>query len=151
MKVLFTITIVLVCLLTLGSFTPKADNPDAIVGTWLSSKKRNQVQIFKQGSTYYGRVVWMMEANEPGTNKPKMDEKNPEEKLRNRPLINLVILTNMNYKGGNLWSDGQIYNPEDGRTYGCDLAMRGPNILSVHGYMLGMRMLGQTKDWTRVK
>jgi uncharacterized protein (DUF2147 family) len=93
----------------------------------------------------------MMEANEPGTNKPRMDEKNPEEKLRNRPLINLVILTNMNYKGGNLWSDGQIYNPEDGRTYGCDLAMRGPNVLSVHGYMLGMRMLGQTKDWTRVK
>ena len=129
----------------------KADDPDAILGKWLSSKKRNQVQIYKQGNKYFGKLVWMMEPNDPVTKKPKLDLENPDENLRSRQLMQTVLLTNLTYKGKNVWTDGEIYNPEDGKTYSCDVTLKDPNTLDFHGYVMGIRFLGTTKTWTRVK
>ncbi|WP_223860827.1 DUF2147 domain-containing protein [Spirosoma validum] len=141
----------LVVFITMTSMAPKADDPDALMGKWLSSKKRNQVQIYRQGNKYYGKLVWMLEPNEPATNKPKMDKENPDEKLRSRPLMGLVLLTNLTYKGNNVWSDGEIYNPEDGKTYNCEVSLKDPNSIDLRGYMMGISFLGKTKTWTRVK
>lgn len=140
----------LVCL-SLPSFAGDPDDPDALVGRWLSSKKRNQVQIYKQGNKYFGKLVWMLEPNEPGTNKLKVDKANPDEKLRNRPLMQLVLLTNLTYKGNNVWSDGEIYNPEDGKTYNCEVTLKDANSIDLRGYVMGLSFLGKSKTWTRVK
>lgn len=142
------LSILLLCFST--AFHPLAtpDNPDAIVGRWLSSKGNNQVQIFKQGNHYVGRVIWMRESS---PNYLKTDRNNPDPALRDRPVLNLVILTNLRHKGQNVWSDGQIYNPEDGRTYGCEMILRDANSLDVRGYMMGMPFLGKTRTWTRVR
>lgn len=136
---------------TIGNtFTAKADNPDLLVGRWLSAKRKNQVEIYKYGNRYFGKIVWMAEPNDADTKKPKVDKRNPDDKLRSRPLLNLPIMTNLVYKGGNVWSEGQIYNPEDGRTYGCELTLRDANTLDLHGFMMGMSFLGKTTTWTRV-
>jgi uncharacterized protein (DUF2147 family) len=141
----------LIVFVTTGySLTAKADDPDRLVGKWLSSKKKNQVQIYKQGDKYYGRLVWMAEPIDPLTKMPKVDRRNPDEKLRMRPVLNLPIITSLSYKGGNVWADGQIYNPEDGKTYGCELTLQDANTLNLHGYMFGMSFLGRTSVWTRV-
>lgn len=144
-----------IILLAVSIFFPtihaKADDPDAILGKWLSSKKRNQVQIYKQGNKYFGKLVWMLEPNDPVTKQPKVDQENPDEKLRSRQLMQLVLLTNLTYKGKNVWGDGEIYNPEDGKTYSCDLTLKDPNSLDFHGYVMGISFLGKTKTWTRVK
>lgn len=141
----------LVATLTTPSFARNADDPDAVLGKWLSSKKRNQVQIYKQGNKYYGKLVWMLEPNDPATNKPKIDTENPDVTLRNRPLINMVLLKDLVYKGNNVWSGGEIYNPEDGKTYNCDLTLKDANTLDFHGYVMGISLLGKTRTWTRVK
>ncbi|GAB3575622.1 DUF2147 domain-containing protein [Spirosoma luteolum] len=133
------------------SASAPADDPDALLGRWLSSKKRNQVLIFKQGTKYYGKLVWMLEPNEPGTSRPKTDVHNPEPSLRNRPLMNMVMLTNLTYKGNGTWGDGEVYNPEDGKTYSCEVSMHDPNLLDIHGYVMGISLLGRTKTWTRVR
>jgi uncharacterized protein (DUF2147 family) len=142
--------LLLVAMIT-SSFAPKSDNPDALVGKWLSSKKKNQVHIYRQGNAFYGKLVWMQEPLDPATSKPKTDVKNPDEKLRSRPLLNLLIMNNLRYKGNNVWGDGEIYNPEDGKTYGCELTLKDMNTLDVHGYVMGISMLGKTRTWTRVK
>lgn len=134
----------------LVALTAKADDPDLLVGRWLSAKRRNQVQIYKQGDRYFGKLVWIAEPNETTTNTPKVDKRNPDDRLRTRPLLNMPIMTNLVYKGGKVWSDGHIYNPEDGRTYGCELTLRDPNTLDLRGYMMGMSFLGKTTTWTRV-
>ncbi|GAB4049327.1 DUF2147 domain-containing protein [Spirosoma litoris] len=144
-------TLLLIVCFSLASFASKADDPDALLGKWLSSKKRNQVQIYKQGNKYYGKLVWMLEPNEPGTGKPKVDKENPDEKLRNRPLMHLVLLTNLTYKGNNQWGDGEIYNPEDGKTYSCEVSLKGPNAIDLRGYVMGLSFLGKSKTWTRVQ
>lgn len=136
--------------MSISALTAKADDPDLLVGRWLSAKRRNQVQIYKQGDRYFGKLVWIAEPNETTTNTPKVDKRNPDDKLRTRPLLNMPIMTNLVYKGGKVWSDGHIYNPEDGRTYGCELTLRDPNTLDLRGYMMGMSFLGKTTTWTRV-
>lgn len=151
MNALRLTTLLLLVCFSLSSFAGDPDDPDALVGRWLSSKKRNQVQIYKQGNKYFGKLVWMLEPNEPGTNKLKVDKANPDEKLRNRPLMQLVLLTNLTYKGNNVWSDGEIYNPEDGKTYNCEVTLKDANSIDLRGYVMGLSFLGKSKVWTRVK
>lgn len=148
----FRLTILaIVLLITTISAAPKADDPDEVLGKWLSSKKRNQVMIYKQGDKYYGKVVWMLEPNDPITKRPKLDVENPDEKLRHNPLINLVVLKNLTYQGNRIWGGGEVYNPEDGKTYGCELILKDPGTLDVRGFVMGINFLGKTRTWTRVK
>ncbi|GAA4417613.1 DUF2147 domain-containing protein [Nibrella viscosa] len=141
----------LVLLVSLTSFTAAADDEDAVVGRWLSPKKKNQIDIYRRGDRYYGKLVWMQEPYDPATQKPKTDRNNPDERLRQRPILNLDIMSSFRYGGDKVWTNGQIYNPEDGKTYSCELTLKNPNTLEVRGYMLGMSFLGKTSVWTRVK
>lgn len=138
----------------LVSFAPQAsgiaDNPDAVVGTWLNGTKRGHVQIYKQGDKYFGKLVWLTEPNDPVTKKPKVDSKNPDAKLQSRPLMNMNIMTNFEFDGDNVWDEGKIYNPEDGKTYSCKMTLKNPNTLDVRGYV-GISLIGKTQTWTRVK
>jgi uncharacterized protein (DUF2147 family) len=139
------------------SFTPQttpnrrvADNPDAVLGTWLNGTKRGQIQVYKQGGTYFGKIVWLIEPTDPKTGKPRTDAKNPDASRKSRALLNLNIMYNFKYDGGNLWSDGKIYDPESGKEYNCKMTLTNPNTLEVRGYM-GISLLGKTQTWTRVK
>lgn len=127
-----------------------ADNPDAVLGTWLNGSKKGHIQIVKEGNQYVGKLVWMKGPNEPGTNKPQVDDKNEDPKLRSRPLLNLPLMTGFKHNGSNVWNDGKIYNPEDGKTYSCKMTLKDPNTLDVRGYV-GISMFGKTQTWTRVK
>ena len=140
----------LLLLIPFLSFTNAGTNPDALNGRWLSQKRRNQVQIYRQGNRYYGKIIWMLEPNEAATNQPKYDKLNPDASLRNRPLVGMNIMSDLQYTGENTWTGGQIYNPEDGKTYGCELSLRDANTMDVRAYMLGMKMIGKTITWTRV-
>lgn len=132
------------------SATPPSEDPDAVVGKWLSSKKRNQVQIYKQGNKYYGKLVWLLEPNDPDTQRPKVDKENPDANLRNRPLMNMQLIKGLVYKGNNTWGEGEVYNPEDGRTYGCEVVLRNPNTVDMRGYIIGFNLVSKTRTWTRV-
>lgn len=138
----------------LVSFVPKnkrtADNPDAVLGTWLNGTKRGHVQIYKQGNNYFGKLIWLKEPNDPATNKPKLDAKNPDAKLKSRPLMNMNIMTNFEFDGDDVWDEGKIYNPEDGKTYSCKMTLKDANTLDVRGYV-GISLIGKTQVWTRIK
>ncbi|QJW90467.1 DUF2147 domain-containing protein [Spirosoma taeanense] len=135
--------------LTFASFAPQ-DDPDAVVGTWLNGTKKGHVQIFKKGGTYFGKLIWLSEPNDPTTGKPKTDIKNADASKHSRPLLNLPLMYNFKYDGGNVWSDGKIYNPEDGKEYNCKMTLKDPNTLDVRGYV-GISLLGKTQTWTRIK
>lgn len=154
MSVFTRIACVFVLLGSLVSFRPGStnatDNSDAVVGTWLNGTKRGHIQIHKQGDKYFGKVVWLIEPNDPMTKKPKVDKNNPDAKLQSRPLMNMDIMTNFEFDGGNVWDEGKIYNPEDGKTYSCKMTLKNPNTLDVRGYV-GISLIGKTQVWTRIK
>jgi len=136
---------VLFLLFTKVLYAQKADD---VVGQWYSEKNESLIEIYKTGNKFYGKIIWLKEPLRDG--KPKVDDKNPDEKLRNRPLIGLVILKDFVFDGKDEWSDGQIYDPKSGKTYSCYMKLENKDKLKIRGY-IGISLIGRTTYWTRKK
>jgi uncharacterized protein (DUF2147 family) len=149
MKVMRRMVPVIALFIGLTAFI-SSDGSDAVVGTWLNGTKKGHVQIYKQGGTYFGKLVWLGQPTDSDTGKPRTDTKNTDPSKRSRPLLNMPLMYNFKYDGGNVWSDGKIYNPEDGKEYNCKMTLENPNTLLVRGYV-GISLFGKTQTWTRVK
>ena len=92
----------------------------------------------------------MKTPNDPETGKPKVDKNNPDEKLRSTPLRGYRILKDFVYTDEDEWSEGTIYDPENGNTYSCTIKMTDENTLDIRGY-IGVSALGRTDIWKRLK
>lgn len=134
----------------LGADFVPVDNSDAIVGTWLTGSKKGRVQIYQQGDQYFGKIVWLKEPNDPKTNQPRTDSNNPDSRRKANPLLGLVNLRNFSYDGENVWDQGKVYDPENGKEYTSKLTLRDANTLDVRGYV-GISLIGRTDTWQRVK
>jgi uncharacterized protein (DUF2147 family) len=134
------------CLLLAGSAT--AQNADAIVGTWLVQDGSAKIAILEDGGHYHGRIVWLREPND-SQGRPVRDTNNPDARLRSRPQMGLMLLTDFAYDGGNLWNDGEIYDPDSGSTYSCKITLKDRQTMQVRGY-IGFSLFGRTETWTRV-
>ena len=135
------------CLLFSGLIAGTAANAqsDKIEGTWFNDIKDAKIQIYKsKDGKFYGKIIWLKEPVKNG--KPKLDEKNRNEKLQRQPIVGLVILKGFE-KDGDTYEDGTIYDPENGKTYDCKITYKGKT-LSIRGYV-GISMFGRTTVWER--
>ena len=130
-----------------ASMTVFAQKGDAILGKWLNPSGEDQIWIFKKGDKYFGKLGWIKVPDRNG--KPKMDENNPDPKMRTRPDLNLELLQDFTFNGEN-WDDGTIYDPKTGKTYSCKMTLKDNNTLKIRGY-IGISLLGRTEVWTRVR
>jgi uncharacterized protein (DUF2147 family) len=127
---------------------------DGVLGLWSTDKNESKIEIFKCGDKYCGRIAELQEPNYPADDKegmagkPKMDRKNPDPALRTHTILGLELMHGFVYSGGNIWEDGRIYDPNDGKTYKCKLTLSAPNRLDVRGF-IGFSLLGRTTVWTR--
>lgn len=73
-----------------------------------------------------------------------------EGRLRNQPIVGMVILSGLRAAQAQQWSSGHILDPENGKTYSCSLrtAENGKK-LTVKGY-IGIPLLGRSQTWERV-
>jgi len=110
------------------------------VGEWMVAKGEAIIRIVDCGGQYWGVVAW--EKDPSGT-----DAKNPNPSLRSRSTLGMPILLGMRPSGQGA-CNGQIYNAEDGRTYGGHISLQGPDTLSVQGCVLGFLCGGE--QWRRV-
>jgi uncharacterized protein (DUF2147 family) len=117
-----------------------APPPQGPIGEWMVAKKVARIRIVDCDSRLWGVVSW--EAR-PGT-----DSKNSDERLRSRPTLGMPILLGMKQTGANKW-EGDIYNSEDGRTYGANISMADANTLKVQGCFL--KFLCGGENWTRAE
>jgi uncharacterized protein (DUF2147 family) len=133
-----------------------AQGPDAIVGKWLDGEQKAQVDIYKAAGKYFGKIVWLKEPTYPADDKKgmagkqKVDRENPDPVRRNQPVLGLVILRNFVFANGNLWQQGQVYDPKNGKDYKCKLTLKSLDALDVRGY-IGFSFIGRTDRWTRVR
>ncbi|MCF1751494.1 MULTISPECIES: DUF2147 domain-containing protein [Mariniradius] len=147
MKSIINPNLMLVVAFVLLSSQLYAQQPDAIVGKWYNTEKDAQVEIFKEGGRYFGKIVWLKEPVENG--KPKVDKNNSEKELRTRPIMGMRLLNDFQFKGG-VWEDGTIYDPKNGKTYSCIIKRKDGKTLEVRGYV-GFSMIGRTVEWTKVE
>ena len=141
--------------LIISVFAPALLFPPALLpdtygteGVWYNAGKTSKVQIYKTSTgTYAGKIVWLKETKDPN-GKPRADLKNPDENLRSRPLMNLVVVKGLVSKGSNKYDSGTIYDPKSGNTYSSKAEVTGPNTLKLRGF-IGISLVGRTETWTR--
>jgi uncharacterized protein (DUF2147 family) len=144
-KLLFLLAFVL---LGLNAYSQDADK---VRGYWLTEKGTSQIWIYRaKNGDYYGKIVWLEEPNENGA--PKKDKENPDEKLRDKTLLDLLILKGFEFdEKDKEWENGTIYDPENGKTYDCYMWFEDGNYneLKIKGFVMGMRFMGRETTWTR--
>lgn len=121
---------------------------EAVLGKWETDGGLSHIEIYQKGAAYYGKIVWLKEPKDNGVD--KKDDKNPDERLRSRPIKGLELLKDFIYAGGNKWKNGKVYDPESGKIYSCQMTLSQPNVLEVRGY-IGVSWVGRTTTWKRVK
>ncbi len=68
----------------------------------------------------------------------------------NKPIWGMKIFWNMKKVGQNLWKDGTILDPHNGKTYRCELALgKDGKTLTVRGY-IGLPIFGRSQTWIRI-
>ncbi|MFK7906537.1 MAG: DUF2147 domain-containing protein [Chitinophagales bacterium] len=124
---------------------------DAIVGTWLVPEKDGKIKVYKKGDTYFGEIIWIAEPNNAdGT--PRKDIQNIDESLRSQPIVGLQVLEGFKYDAGeDEWIDGTVYNSRSGKTYSGYIKLQKDGTLYLKGFVMGMRWMGKSNVWTRVK
>lgn len=139
MKKIISLIVAISALLTMAVAQTKGTAADNIIGTYWSPKKDAKIEIYKKGDKYFGKSIWTL---------TKMkDVKNPNTSLRERDLVGVELITNFIYKDG-AYQDGEIYDPESGKTYDCKINFSGNN-LKVRGYV-GISLFGRTETFERI-
>lgn len=125
---------------------------DEILGKWWNQEKDAQIEVFRVGTVYSAKIVWMKTPND-ADGKLRVDKENPDATLRNRTIMNLVFMNGFTFKAGDKeWSGGKIYDARSGKTYKCFLSLNKNGSLKVRGYIGASWMgLGKTNTWTRVQ
>ncbi len=147
--------IVFVSVLLTAAFVLAA-GPDDILGLWNTEKRDAKIEIYKCGTKYCGKIAWLKEPTYPAGSKegapgtPILDHNNPDPELRKKSLIGLPILIDFVFAGDNLWKNGKIYNPDNGKRYRGKMTLISPDQLNVRGF-IGIPLLGGTTVWTRAR
>jgi uncharacterized protein (DUF2147 family) len=121
---------------------------ESIIGTWETDAKDAQMEVFKKGDMYYGKLLWGDKVVETDGKTSKKDDKNSDKKLRTRNIIGIVNLTGLKFKDGE-FTDGKIYDPTSGQTYSCKAWIENGK-LNLRGF-IGFSLLGKTASWRRLK
>ncbi len=119
---------------------------ERILGEWITAEGKAKVLIVRSGETFSGSIVWLKEPEKNG--KPVADDKNPDEKLRDRPVLGLQILRDFTYDGDDVWAGGRIYDPESGSDYRAKMTLLEDGTLKLRGYIL-VPLLGRSELWVR--
>ena len=134
----------------------QANDGDAILGLWLTQAGKARVEMRREGDEYRGRIVWLREPSYRRDDpkgmggRPIVDRLNHDEKLRDRAVLGLEILTGFRYAGDNEWKKGRLYDPERGKSYKGRLKLTREGILKLRGY-IGITAFGQSSEWRRIE
>ena len=148
MKLLICVAVIL---LTTATFCGAGSSD--VLGYWNTAGNSSKLEIFPCGEKLCGKVVWMknshyVNANDGPVGTPKIDRKNPDPSLRQRPIIGLQVIEGLSAMADNWWEHGKCYDPESGNTYRCKMHMTSPEHLEMRGYV-GIPLFGRTYVLTR--
>ncbi|MGM9788565.1 MAG: DUF2147 domain-containing protein [Candidatus Cryptobacteroides sp.] len=138
----------LICTLAALALCSVAALAQDVIGKWKLDDGSAIVEVYQQGNTYNGKIVWLAEPNDSEGN-PIKDLANPDPKLRGRQILGLNMLEGL-VKEGDKYVKGNIYDPSTGKTYYCNMKVNG-DVLKVTGSLDKKGLIGRKMDWFRVK
>ena len=118
-----------------------------IVGIWESEEKDLQIEMFEDNGQFAGRMIYFKCSSEE-IMRTCTDIENPDKNLTGRKLLGLKLVTKLEYKGTNVWDDGEIYDPNSGRIFDARIKLSSSNTAIVRGYWK-YRWLGRSMVFKR--
>ncbi|MEM9079130.1 MAG: DUF2147 domain-containing protein [Verrucomicrobiota bacterium] len=116
---------------------------DPIEGTWLKTDGEATIELKVVKGKLQGTLVdWAAKER-------TIDDRNPDPKLRKRPLKGMVMVEGFSKKGAK-WEGGTVYDSNKGKTYQGKIWMEGQNKLMMRGF-IGISLIGRSAEWKRLK
>lgn len=124
-------------------------NAQDILGQWKTIDdetgiEKSIVEIYKKDGKIYGKIVEIFDES-----KRDLPCKFCEGEDYNKPVLGLEIIKGMEKVNEDVYKNGTITNPEDGKVYTCRLKLdeENPNKLQVRGYIA---FFYKTQYWVRI-
>ncbi|WP_052461187.1 DUF2147 domain-containing protein [Psychroserpens mesophilus] len=121
----------------------------SVLGQWktiddVTGVEKSIVEIYKEDGKIFGKIIEIFDKS-----KRDLPCKFCEGEDYNKPVLGLVIIKDMEDKG-DVYKNGTITNPEDGKVYTCRLKLDddNPNQLQVRGYVA---FFYKTQYWVRIR
>lgn len=121
------------------------------VGLWKTiddetKKEKSVVEIYEVEGKLHGKIVKLFKAPNEDQN-PKCDKCKGD--MKDQPIIGLEILKKLKKSSDTTWNDGDITDPNNGKTYSCKVELiEDGKKLKVRGF-IGFSLLGRTQTWER--
>ncbi|HLZ84834.1 MAG TPA: DUF2147 domain-containing protein [Caulobacteraceae bacterium] len=126
-----------------------APDADPAEGVWLTAEGDAQVKIAPCAAPIdqlCGTIVWLRDPlDERG--QPVRDAHNPRPELRSRQILGLELIRGLRQQGAGHWTGGQVYNPDNGKSYRVRIQVTSQGALRIEGCLL-LFCSGET--WRRV-
>lgn len=147
MKTFYFLTIIL-CFFV--SPIVKAQNSDAILGEWFSTKGDSKFKLYKKNNQYYADITWLKVPISPIDGKPQIDRLNPNKNLQYRPVMGVSVLMDLVYNSNTKEWTGKTYEPRTGRSADCFVVLKDAKTLIITGY-IGIRAVNEKETWLRIQ
>lgn len=121
------------------------------VGLWQTiddetKKAKSFVRITEKDGVISGRIEKIVD---PAKQDSKCDECASDDPRKGKSVIGMTILTDLKKDGDNVWSDGKILDPNNGKSYNAKVTLiEGGKKLEMRGSIL---FIGRTQTWVRVE
>ncbi|MGB0294282.1 MAG: DUF2147 domain-containing protein [Flavobacteriaceae bacterium] len=118
-----------------------------VQGTWVNiddetGVEKSEITLYVENGKLYGKIERLLLPEDQG----KVCEK-CKGKEKNQPIEGLIIVKGLS-KDGEVWTDGKILDPANGKSYDCTIKLDDSNTLNVRGY-LGFSFIGRSQVWKR--
>lgn len=119
----------------------------SVEGTWVNiddetGQAKSEIELYVEQGKLYGRVLRLLLPEDQG--KKCVNCKGSD---KNKPIEGLLIVRGLS-RDDAAWTDGEIMDPANGKSYDCTIRLEDPNTLNVRGF-LGFSFLGRTQVWKR--
>ena len=141
-------SIILILFLIVSSVFSFAQTNADIVGQWYNVEEDVMITLFEEGQTVSGKITWMKFPNDENGN-PKTDLLNPDENLRTRARVGMIMMSGFSHIEGKVWDYGNLYDPKRGETYSGMITLKDVNTLNLRGYTLFSFIGRSSSTWTR--
>ncbi|WP_375558767.1 DUF2147 domain-containing protein [Bernardetia sp. OM2101] len=148
----FISKISLFIILSLITFGFTSSNPNqTILGKWKTiddetNKVSSVIEIYEVNGKVHGKIVEVLQ--EGRDENTLCTECNGKRK--NQKIMGMEILWDLEKESDTEWEDGEILDPNNGKTYSCQVELESNDKLKVRGY-IGFSLMGRTQYWYRVK
>jgi uncharacterized protein (DUF2147 family) len=112
-----------------------------VLGYYMNPTGEAILKIYEEAGKYAGKLVWMK-------NPEKLDKENPDKAKQTQKILGSTIMRNFIFDG-EIWKNGSIYDPKNGKTYDCKITRDEKGNLSIRGF-IGISLIGRTDYFVKV-